>query len=96
MESKGNKMILSEVFANERYKVLKELNDRVLKYKDEKYATITQQELADVCKFSKTKSNRIVRELIAAGCVVNYKNKKNKYQITETGKAVLKIFNKEL
>lgn len=83
------------VFANDKFKVLNILSERQMPYKKEKYASITQQELADLCKFSKNKSTSIVKWLIEEGFVCNYDNKKNKYQITERGKSVLKIMKKE-
>ena len=41
-------------------------------------------------------SKDIRQWLIENGLVVNYDNRKNKYQITDKGKSVLKIMNKEL
>ena len=82
-------------FANDRYKVLAMLYSRQMPYKKEKYASLTQQELADLCCFSKVKCTGIVKWLIDNGFVVNFDNKKNKYQLTEKGKLVIKQMKKE-
>ena len=85
-----------DFFSNDNYKVLKTLSDRQMKYKDEKYASITQQELADVCQFSKGKCTKIVKKLLDEGFISNYNNRKNKYKITERGKLVIKLMTKEI
>jgi predicted transcriptional regulator len=88
-------MILGKEFGNKKFNVLYKLNEMQLQYRKEKYVSITQQELADVCHLSKAKCNEYVQWLIANGLVVNYDNRKNKYQITDKGKSILKIMNKE-
>lgn len=89
-------MLIYEEFANEKFFVLNQLNSMQLQYKKEKYVSITQQELADVCHFSKKKTNDYVKWLIENGFVCNYNNKKNKYQITEKGKSLIKIMKREV
>ena len=83
-------------FSNDKYKVLAMLHSRQMPYRKERYASLTQQELADLCCFSKVKCTGIVKWLIDNGFVINYDGKKNKYQLTDKGKSVVKQMNKEI
>ena len=82
-------------FANDKYKVLAILHSRQMPYKKQKYASLTQQELADLCHFSKSKCVAIVKWLIENNFVIHYLDMKNKYQITDAGLCVIKMMKKE-
>ena len=82
-------------FGNDKFVVLKMLYDRQMPYKKQKYASLTQQELADLCHFSKSKCVAIVKWLIENNFVIHYLDMKNKYQITDAGLSVIKMMKKE-
>ena len=60
-------MLSLEMFANDRYTILKLLKENQIKIKEETYASLSQQEIADLAHKSKLKTNRILNELIEAG-----------------------------
>lgn len=83
-------------FANDKLLVLNTLYERQMPYKKGKYVSITQQELADLCHFSKAKSSGIVKWLIENGFVEKYQDNRSRYSVTEKGKNIIKIFKKEI
>lgn len=78
-----------ELFANDRYKVLKILSENQITIKEESYVPLSQQEIADLVHFSKLKTNKIMNELKDYGCVVPFQGKKGKYALTEIGLKVV-------
>lgn len=80
-----------EFFANDRYKLLKLMHENRVKVKDDFFVPLSQQEIADMAHFSKLKTNQIINELIAFGCVIPYQNKRGKYEITDKGLKVLHL-----
>ena len=59
------------------------------------YIPLSQQEIADINKMSKLKTNRLLRDLIEGGFVCPYQNKRGKYEITEKGHKVLRLIQKK-
>lgn len=84
-----------EMFANDRYKVLKLLRDSELSIKGNLYVSLSQQEIADLAHFSKMKINKILNELIKEGYVILYNNKRGKYSVTDKGYLILDLFQKK-
>lgn len=76
-----------ELFANDKYIILKLLKDNQITIKEETYVSLSQQEIADLAHFSKQKTNKILNELIEN----NYVNStvRGKYIITESGMKVI-------
>lgn len=85
-------MLSLEIFANDRYTILKLLKENQIKIKEDSYASLSQQEIADLAHFSKVKTNRIINELIDLECVIPFQNKRGKYSITEKGLKLVKLF----
>lgn len=78
-----------ELFANDRYEVLRILSENQITIKEESYVPLSQQEIADLAHYSKLKTNKIINELKDYGCVVPFQGKKGKYALTETGRKVV-------
>lgn len=78
-----------EFFSNDYYKILKFINDNQIEIKGNKYSSYSQQEIADVLHFSKTKVNKMLKDLITLGYVQVFNNIKGKYQITDIGRDVV-------
>ena len=53
---------------------------------------VTQEELASLLKWSKTKVNKILNEVIEAGYVSVFSGTKGRYQITEKGFEAIKKY----
>lgn len=83
-----------EIFANDKFKLLKLLHENQVKVRDDFYIPLSQQEIADMAHFSKLKTNQILNELINTGFVEIYKNKRGKYAITEKGVKALHLMQK--
>ena len=83
-----------ELFANDRYNILKLLCDNQVKVKDDFYVPLSQQEIADIAHFSKLKTNRILNELMDNGFISYFNGKRGKYFITEKGHKVLHLIHK--
>ena len=83
-----------EFFSNDRYKILKLLYDNQIKVKDDFYAPLSQQEVADIAHFSKQKANKILNELIANRFVIYFNGKRGKYVVTDLGHKVIKLIQK--
>jgi hypothetical protein len=86
-----------EYFGNDNYKVLKFLYDIQIPIEntEEKYIFLSQQEIANMVQFSKTKINAIMQDLKRKGFIDNYKKKRGKYIITDIGKQVIELMEKE-
>lgn len=89
-------MYTLEYFGNDNYKVLKFLYDNQIPIEntEEKYIYLSQQEIANIIRFSKTKINAIMQELKRKGFIDNYKKKRGKYIITDIGKQVIELMSK--
>ena len=83
-----------EFFANDRYQLLNLLLENQVQIKDDYYVPLSQQELADMIRFSKLKTNRLLNELMDNGFVDFYNGKRGKYIITEKGYKALHIIRK--
>lgn len=85
-----------EYFGNDNYKVLKFLYDIQIPIEntEEKYIFLSQQEIANIIHFSKTKINAIMQELKRKGFIDNYNKKRGKYIITDIGKQVIELMEK--
>lgn len=84
-----------EFFSNERYRLLKIIYDNRVDIKKDSYATLSQQEIADIAHISKLKANRIINELINAGFIYYYNNKRGKYAVSDTGHKVIELIEKQ-
>ena len=89
-------MYTLEYFGNDNYKVLKFLYDNQIPIEntEEKYIHLSQQEIANIIRFSKTKINAIMQDLKRKGFIDNYKKKRGKYIITDIGKQVIELMEK--
>lgn len=89
-------MYTLEYFANDNYKVLKSLYDIQIPIEntEEKYIYLSQQEIANIIRFSKTKINAIMQDLKRKGFIDNYNKKRGKYIITDIGKQVIELMGK--
>lgn len=89
-------MYTLEYFGNDNYKVLKFLYDIQIPIEntEEKYIYLSQQEIANIIRFSKTKINAIMQELKRKGFIDNYNKKRGKYIITDIGKQVIELMGK--
>ena len=89
-------MYTLEYFGNDNYKVLKFLYDIQIPIEntEEKYIYLSQQEIANIIRFSKTKINAIMQDLKRKGFIDNYNKKKGKYIITDIGKQVIELMGK--
>lgn len=85
-----------EYFGNDNYKVLKFLYDIQIPIEntEEKYIFLSQQEIANIIHFSKTKINAIMQDLKRKGFIDNYNKKRGKYIITDIGKQVIELMEK--
>jgi len=82
-----------EFFANDRYSILIILKENQIKIKDDEYVSLSQQEIADLAKFSKRKTNLIINDLISRGYISNFNNMRGKYKITEEGNQIINTFH---
>ena len=89
-------MYTLEYFGNDNYKVLKFLYDIQIPIEntEEKYIFLSQQEIANIIHFSKTKINAIMQDLKRKGFIDNYNKKRGKYIITDIGKQVIELMSK--
>jgi len=78
-----------EYFGNDRYLLLKKISTCQITAGGDTYIPLSQQEIADICGFSKSRANRIINELIDAHVIHRYKGCRGKYLITAVGNNVL-------
>ena len=83
-----------EMFANDKYTLLKLLSENQVKIKDDFYIPLSQQEIADMAHFSKLRTNKFLNELIDNGFLEVYQGKRGKYAITNKGYKVLYLIQK--
>ena len=72
---------MSDFFVNDKYKVLKCMAMRQIPVNDLMIVKLSQQEIADILNFTKSKVNAIIKELKAAGYIVQHSTK-GKYSLT--------------
>jgi len=84
-----------EIFANDKYQILKLLHENQIMIKNEFFIPLSQQEIADMAHFSKLKTNQIINELIDSGFVEVFKNKRGKYAIPEKGLKALNLMQRD-
>ncbi len=82
-------------FTNDKYKILKFLYDNQIEIKNNKYVTLSQQEIADSLHFSKNKTNKIIQELKKDNFIDSYNNTKGKYIITDKGNKVIGVIERK-
>lgn len=83
-------------FANDTYKILKLLHDNLVTVKGDLFAPLTQQDIADLAKFSKVKTNHLLKDLISKGFVDSYKSTRGKYILTNEGDKIISIMEKKI
>lgn len=82
-----------EIFTNDKYKLLKWIANNEIQYRKTKYLSSSQQEIADVLHYSKSKTNRYMNELIKSNFLKRYKEK-GKYAVTEQGHKAINLIEK--
>lgn len=80
---------MSEFFVNDKYRVLECMANRQISVKNEQVIKLSQQDIADILHFTKTKVNSIVNELKDNGYIVQL-SARGKYSLTEKANAELK------
>lgn len=86
---------MSDFFVNDKYKVLECMAQRQISVNDEYIIKLSQQEIADILGFTKTKVNLIVRELKQNGYITQMSTR-GKYALTEKANIeITKMQNKE-
>lgn len=82
-----------EIFTNDKYKLLKWIADNEIQYRNAKYLSSSQQEIADALHYSKSKTNIYINELIKLKFLKRYKEK-GKYAVTKQGYEAINIIGK--
>lgn len=72
---------MSDFFVNDKYKVLKCMATRQIPVNGLMIVKLSQQEIADILNFTKPKVNSIIKELKAAGYIVQHSTR-GKYSLT--------------
>lgn len=86
---------MSEFFVNDKYRVLDCMANRQISVNNEKVIKLSQQEIADILQFTKTKVNTIIGELKTNGYIVQLSTR-GKYALTDKANAELrKMGNRE-
>lgn len=87
---------MSEFFVNDKYRVLKCMANRQISVNNEQVVKLSQQEIADILHFTKTKVNIIIGELKTNGYITQLSTR-GKYSLTEKANIELsKMGNKEV
>ncbi len=87
---------MSEFFVNDKYRVLECMANRQISVNDELVVKLSQQEIADILHFTKTKVNIIIGELKTNGYITQLSTR-GKYSLTEKANIELsKMGNKEV
>lgn len=86
---------MSEFFVNDKYRVLECMANRQISVNNEQIIKLSQQEIADILRFTKTKVNTIIGELKTNGYIVQL-SMRGKYSLTDKANSELrKMGNKE-
>ena len=80
-----------EFFANDKYTVLKVIAENQENVDGFPYCSLSQQEIADIARMAKAKTNKIIGELLKRGYLSLFQGKRGKYYITEKGAKALWI-----
>lgn len=80
---------MSEFFVNDKYKVLECMASRQISVNNAQIIKLSQQEIADMLHFTKTKVNVIIGELKTNGYLVQL-SARGKYSLTEKANLELK------
>ena len=80
---------MSEFFVNDKYKVLECMAKRQIPVNNAQIIKLSQQEIADMLHFTKTKVNVIIGELKTNGYLVQL-SARGKYSLTEKANAELR------
>lgn len=87
---------MSEFFVNDKYRVLECMANRQISVNNELVIKLSQQEIADILHFTKTKVNIIIGELKTNGYITQLSTR-GKYSLTEKANIELsKMGNKEV
>lgn len=82
-----------EIFTNDKYKLLKWISENQIEFRNAKYLSSSQQEIAETLHYSKSKTNKYINELIELEFLKKYKEK-GKYAVTKQGYEAIKIIGK--
>lgn len=86
---------MSYLFVNDKYKVLECMAQRQISVNDEAIIKLSQQEIADILGFTKTKVNNIIRDLKQNGYLAQLSSR-GKYALTDAENAeIRKMQSKE-
>jgi DNA-binding IclR family transcriptional regulator len=86
---------MSDFFVNDKYRVLECMAQRQIAVSGENVVKLSQQEIADILGFTKTKVNTIIRELKEYGYITQV-NARGKYALTEKANSeIQKMQSKE-
>lgn len=86
---------MSDFFVNDKYRVLDCMAQRQITVGDASVVKLSQQEMADILGFTKSKVNAIIRELKEYGYITQV-NARGKYALTEKAiTEIQKMQNKE-
>lgn len=80
---------MSDFFINDKFKVLDCMAQRQIPVKDAIVIKLSQQEIADILKFTKTKVNMIIGELKENGYIIQC-GSRGKYILTEKANVEIK------
>ncbi len=81
---------MSDFFVNDKYRVLECMANRQIAVNNEQVVKLSQQEIADILRFTKTKVNAIIGDLKANGYIIQLSTR-GKYALTDKATAELKI-----
>lgn len=82
---------LLDKFTNSTYKVLRQIYDCQMKLPDgTSYIPISQAELARIIGVSTITMNKYFKQFQEDGIITSYGETKGKYQLTDTGVAIIK------
>ncbi|MFR1270171.1 MAG: helix-turn-helix domain-containing protein [[Eubacterium] siraeum] len=85
-----------EFFMNDKYKVLQCMASRQISVNNQLVIKLSQQEIADILHFTKTKVNTIISELKTNGYIIQLSTR-GKYSLTDKANSELKkISNQEV
>lgn len=86
---------MSNFFVNDKYRVLECMAQRQIAVSGKNIVKLSQQEIADILGFTKTKVNTIIRELKENGYITQV-NVRGKYALTEKANSeIQKMQSKE-
>jgi len=86
-----------ELFLNDRFRVLKVIHEEQRDYgKNNFYASLSQEQVAGILGFSRSKAKKIIDWLIEQGYVCRHNGQRNKYALTEKGRVVALFLIKEI